>query len=282
MKKRGEVLNSKPYIEKEISKLREVVKGLDITPTLLIIKVGDDEASQRYINNKINMGKKIGVKTKVQNFKENITQEELVDYIREVNVDEAIHSCLIQLPLPKHIDENTVLNSLDYKKDADGFHSQHLGRLIKGDDCIASCTPKGVMDLLDYYNISIEGKKVTIINRSNIVGKPLMYLILERDGTVVICHSKTPKDILQKEIKSSHIVITAVGIPNFLTQDMISPNTTIVDVSINRDEYGLCGDLKKDDYEILLDKGCNLTPVPGGVGPMTVLSLVKNVIKICK
>lgn len=278
----GKLLQAQPYIDKEIKRLSNMVKDLNITPTLVIVKVGNDRASERYVKNKVNMGKKVGITTIVQQFDEHTQEQELIDYIKYVNTNDDIHGCLVQLPLPNHINETNILNALDPKKDVDGFHSQHLGKLVKGEDCIVSCTPKGIIDLLDFYDIDIEGKKVVILNRSNIVGKPLIHLMLQRNATVCVCHSKTSYSVRMNEIMTADIIITAVGKPKFLRYWNIPFGKTIVDVSINVDEDGkLCGDLDKDCYEDLIREGCNITPVPGGIGPMTVLSLMKNVIKAC-
>lgn len=278
----GILMRSKPYIDKEKEELKREIANMEEVPATLIVRVGENQDSIKYVNNKIKMSEEVGAETIVQVFPDDITEDELIEYIEGyVNYTPKIKGCIIQLPLPKHINENRVLDALSYEKDVDGFSKENLGRLVRNEDTIVACTPKGIIDLLKYYEIEIEGKDVVIINRSTIVGKPLSLLFLNENATVTVCHSKT-SDINSK-VWNADIVVTAVGIPNFFKNRHFKPDTTIIDVAMNVDEDGkLCGDVCKNDYEKLLQKNCNITPVPGGVGSMTVLSLLKNTIENTK
>lgn len=278
------ILYATDYVESEIIKLTEEVAKMDRKPTLALIRVGDDPASKVYVNNKIKMCERVGIESVIYELAEGVTEQSLIDFIKyDINGRYGIDGCLIQLPLPKHIDENKVLEALDPTKDVDGFAKENLGKLVRGEDTIVACTPKGIIDLLKFYNIPIAGQNVVIINRSTIVGKPLTMLFLEEDATVTVCHSKTNKLTLRGHIQNADIVVTAVGKPKFLKSLDFCPFTTIVDVSMNRDENGkLCGDVDKDSYNTLVEKGCNIVPVPKGVGQTTVLSLIKNVIEASK
>ena len=276
------ILYATEYVEKEIERLAQIVGDMEEIPTLKIIKVGQDPASKVYVNNKIKMCERIGVKSEVVEFGEDIQEQDLIEYIEfHVNQNKDVNGCLIQLPLPKHLNENTILEALDPSKDVDGFAKENLGKLVRGEKATIACTPRGIIDLLKFYNIPIEGKDVVIINRSTIVGKPLAMLFLEENATVTICHSKTDKDVMYDHIKRADIVVTAIGKPKFFKSVDFQPFTTIVDVSMNRDENGkLCGDVDKNDYDRLVQKCCNIVPVPKGVGQTTVISLIKNVLNI--
>ena len=262
----GKLLVSKPFIDKEIDSLKNIIA---MNPTLeetklTIIRVGNDIASKKYVNNKVKMCEEVGIISEVIHLEENTPEEVLINYIENVvNEDDSIDGCLIQLPLPPHIDENKVLEKLSPFKDVDGFSKENLGKLLRTEKSITACTPKGVIELLKFYDIDVSGKDVVIINRSTIVGKPLALLMLNENATVTICHSKT-KD-LQVYIDNADIVVTAVGSVNFLKADNFrnSKCKTIVDISINMNDEGkLCGDVKKNHYNFLLNKGISLTPVP--------------------
>lgn len=276
------ILYAKEYVEEEILRLADVVNKMDEKPTLALIKVGDDPASKNYVNNKIKMCDKIGIESKIYNLPASITEQELLNLVtHSMNKRKDIDGCLIQLPLPKHINENTVLEALDHNKDVDGFSKENLGKLMRGEDTIVACTPRGVIDLLKHYKIPMSGKNIVIINRSVIVGKPLAMLFMNEDATVSICHSKTDKTTMYDLIYKADIVVTAIGVPKFFKSSDFSSHTTIVDISINRDEYNkLCGDVDKNDYDVIRRNKCNITPVPGGIGQTTVLSLMKNIIEI--
>lgn len=280
----GKLLVAEPFVEAQINDLRnKIIENPALSDTkLLIIRVGNDEASGRYITNKVNMCNKVGIKSHIAHFEEEISENTLIQYIKNVvNKNYSIDGCLIQLPLPPHINENKVLEELSFHKDVDGFSKENLGKLLRCEKSITACTPKGIMDLLEFYNIDISGKDVVIINRSTIVGKPLAFLMLNANATVSICHSKTKN--LQKYIDNADILITAVGISGFLNKNNFknSKCRTIVDVSINVNEDGkICGDIEKKDYDFLIKQGISLTPVPKGVGPCTVITLIKNAMEI--
>ena len=276
---KGKLLDARPYVEKKIAELKERVKALPYAPKLMIVRVGSDYASERYIRNKVKKCEEVGIISRVMRFSENITQEELEQVLHDLNESKFNHGILLQLPLPKHLDERKLMNCISHEKDVDGFTDKNLGKLMTGKDGIIACTPKGIIDLLDYYKISIARKDVLIINRSNIVGKPLAHLFLQRDATVTIAHSKTKN--IQNKLSGYDIIVTAIGKANYFTESDFAANQTIIDVSINFDENGkMCGDIKKSDYEELMEWDCNITPVPNGVGTMTVISLLENVIEV--
>ena len=210
--------------------------------------------------------------SEVRRMKEDTTEEELLAVIDEMNRDEKLHGILVQLPLPKHIDEKKVIHAISAAKDVDAFHPENVGKITIGDYDLLPCTPAGVMALLDYYKIEIQGKECVVIGRSNIVGKPQALLLLERNGTVTVCHSRT-KD-LAEVTRRADILVAAVGRPRFVTADMVKEGAVVIDVGINRDENGrLVGDV---DFEAVEQKASAITPVPGGVGPMTITMLLKN------
>lgn len=278
----GRILDARPIVESKIIQLKERVSKLERKPKLAIIRVGEDFASGKYVANKIKKCEEVGIDSKIIHLDENIRQDEVEKIIIDLNKDKDVTGILLQLPIPKHLDEEYLTNLIRSQKDVDGFTIQNTGKLALGMEGNVACTPKGIIDLLKTYDIEIEGKDVLIINRSNIVGKPLTHLFLKENATVTIAHSKTKN--LKQKIFNSDIVITAVGKPNFLDYDNFSSETTIVDVSINSDENGkMCGDVKKDDYEDLIQyKNCNITPVPNGVGQMTVIELIEQTIEIAE
>lgn len=273
------LLDARPIREKKLEELKKRVEKLEKKPGLVIIRVGNDPASEKYVNNKVKMCEHVGINSKVLHYKEDVTNIELFQCIKKLNSDESVTGILIQLPLPKHLDEDYLLNIIDPKKEVDGFCVENMGRLVRGEKAPVACTPKGIITLLKEYNIPIEGKDVLIINRSNIVGKPLAHLFLEENATVTVAHSKT-KNLLQK-VWNADIVVTAIGKPKFFRSTHFRINTTIIDVSINFDENGkMCGDVDKEGYEFLNYRDCNITPVPNGVGIMTVLSLIEQTIEM--
>lgn len=269
----GVLLKASDIVDNKIEILREYIAKNNLHPQIKIIRVGEDSASVKYVNNKIKICQLVGITSFVTVLPVDCSEQDIlieIDHSTEKNIP-----TLVQLPLPAHIDENKILKRLPYFLDVDGFSEINLGRLMRHESGFIPCTPKGIITLLKYYNIDLSGKDVVIINRSNIVGKPLSLLMLNENATVTICHSKT-KD-LKNKVKNADIVISAVGIANFFSAKDFSDNTTIVDVSINVNESGkICGDVRKEDYEKLLNRNCNITPVPGGIGPMTVLSLMEN------
>lgn len=276
------LLDARQLVGKKVEELKQRVNRLNKKPSLVIIRIGEDFASGKYVANKIKKCEEVGIESKIIHLEENISQQIVEKTILDLNKDEKVTGILLQLPIPKHLDEEYLTNLIEDEKDVDGFTIGNMGKLSLGLDGNVACTPRGIITLLKEFKIDIEGKDVLIINRSNIVGKPLAQLFLKENATVTIAHSKTKN--LKEKIKLSDIVVTAVGRSNFLEASDFSDNTTIIDVSINFDELGkMCGDVKKDDYDILVnEKQCNLTPVPNGVGQMTVIELIEQTIEIAE
>lgn len=247
-------------------------------PRLVIITVGDDPASQVYVRNKIKACEEVGINIIHRTFPTNASGETIKESINVLNVSQDVDGIMVQLPLPKHFDEREILDAIDPAKDVDGLTTINVGRLRSAQECIQPCTARGVINLLDAYEIGIDGKDVTIIGRSNIVGKPLADLMMARGATVTQCHSHT-KDLRRHTI-GADIVVSAVGRPKFLTADMFATEATVIDVGINRDENGkLCGDV---DFENVKDSVSHITPVPGGCGVLTVVELLQNTIDAYK
>ncbi|NLJ90491.1 MAG: bifunctional methylenetetrahydrofolate dehydrogenase/methenyltetrahydrofolate cyclohydrolase FolD [Clostridiales bacterium] len=258
----------KDEIKEKVGKLKE--QGREIT--LVVVLVGSDPASQVYVRNKQKACEYVGINSKTYELPETISQDELLELIGELNNDNRVNGILVQLPLPKHIDEDLIIKAISPLKDVDGFHPENVGKLSIGQPGFVSCTPAGVIELLKRYNIEIEGKHCVVIGRSNIVGKPMSMLLLRENGTVTICHSRT-KD-LKAITKQADILIASIGKPAFVTKDYIKEGAVVIDVGINRDENNkLCGDV---DYENVKDHVRAITPVPGGVGPMTIAMLLQN------
>lgn len=248
---------------------RLIEKG--VTPHLAVILVGENAASQVYVRNKENACIHAGIRSTIIRFPEVCTQEELENAVLSLNEDESVHGILVQLPLPKGLDEARVLALIDPDKDVDGFHAMNSGRLMNGQPSFVPCTPLGVMKLLEAYQIPTSGKHAVIIGRSNIVGKPMAMLLLAADATVTICHSKTAN--LAEITRQADILVAAVGKPNFVTGDMIKQGAAVIDVGINRVDDGLVGDVHAEQAEKVASY---LTPVPGGVGQMTIAMLLSN------
>lgn len=249
-----------------------------ITPGLAVIIVGNNPASQVYVRNKKRACGEVGFFSSVIEMPEETTESELLDKIAELNSDEKIHGILVQLPLPKHISEEKIILAIDPKKDVDAFHPYNVGRIVTGDYDLAPCTPSGVMELLRRYGISVRGKECVIAGRSNIVGKPMALLMLSADATVTVCHSKTAN--LAEVCRRADILITAIGKPKFFGADAVKDGAVVIDVGINRTDDGkLCGDV---DFDAVLDKVSTITPVPGGVGPMTITMLLRNTLSATK
>ena len=276
------LLDARQLVVKKIEELKDRVNKLSKNPSLVIIRVGDDFASGKYISNKIKRCEEVGISSRIIHLDENVSQEVVEETILNLNKDEDITGILLQLPIPKHLDEDYLTNLIEDEKDVDGFTIGNMGKLSLGLESNVACTPRGIITLLKEFNIEIEGQDVLIINRSNIVGKPLAQLFLKENATVTIAHSKTKN--LKEKIASSDIVVTAVGRANFLRAENFSEKTTIIDVSINFNELGkMCGDVSKEDYDIIVnEKKCNLTPVPNGVGQMTVIELIEQTIEIAE
>lgn len=273
------LLDGKKYAEAKIVDLKSRVKDLAVKPSLAIIQVSGDPASDKYVQNKLKRCSEIGIIPKLFYCAPDIKQSQIEETIKKLNKDPGITGIILQLPLPDHLDEHYLTNLIDPKKDVDGFTETNTGKLSLGQPCLIPCTPKGIIDLLDFYDIPMEGKDVLIINRSNIVGKPLAQLFLKRNATVTVAHSKTQN--LKQKLKQADIIVTGVGIPNFLRYDDFPQGATIIDVSINFVHGKMCGDVNKNSYDYLQTVG-NLTPVPGGVGQSTVIALMENVVKLAE
>ena len=255
----------------------EALKQQGITTGLAVIIVGEDPASKVYVANKKKACEALGIISEEYALPENTTQEELLALIDELNNKKSINGILCQLPLPRHLDEQAVINAILPEKDVDAFHPQNVGKIMLGEYDFVPCTPAGIMEMLAYENIDIEGKTCVVIGRSNIVGKPMGMLLLHKNGTVTICHSRT-KD-LASVCKEADILVAAVGRPNFVTADMVKDGAVVIDVGINRVDGKLVGDV---DFENVKDICSAITPVPGGVGPMTIAMLMQNTLTAAK
>ncbi len=265
-------------IRSDLKKEAEVLREDGIIPKLAVIMVGNDKASEVYVRNKSKACNEVGIEFEEFLKDENTTQEELIELIDELNKREDIDGILLQSPIPKQLDIRQAFNRIDEKKDVDGFNPINVGKLAIGEDCFISCTPYGVIKMLEAYNIEIEGKRAVVIGRSNIVGKPLAQCLLNKNATVTICHSKTRE--LESIVKEADIVVAALGRPKFVTANMIKDGAVVIDVGINRTDDGkLVGDV---DFENIENKASYITPVPGGVGPMTIAMLMNNVVKAAK
>lgn len=255
-----------------------VLKAQGKSCCLAVIQVGTDPASSVYVGNKKKACAYIGVESLSYELPEETTQEELVSLIEKLNNDEHVHGILCQLPLPKHIDENKITQAISPKKDVDGFHMQNIGALVIGGQGFVSCTPAGIIELLHRSHIEIAGKRCVVVGRSNIVGKPMSLLMLRENATVTICHSKTKN--LKEICKEADILIVAIGKPQYITAEYVKKGAVVIDVGIHRKaDHKLCGDVKFDEVEPLCSA---ITPVPGGVGPMTIAMLMKNCVEAMK
>mgnify|MGYP000167817524 FL=1 len=262
-------------VKDRVKKAVEELKKQGISPCLATVLIGDDPASATYVKNKHRACEEVGIATKDHKLNANITQSELAKIIDELNADKSVHGILVQLPLPKQLDEFAILSRILPLKDVDGLTPHNVGLLAMKKAALVACTPLGVMEMFDYHGIDLEGKTVVLINRSNLVGKPLYHLLLEKNATVLTCHSKT-KNLTQLS-QDADIIITAVGDRNkfTLTSEMIKEGAIVIDVAISRFQEKLVGD---SDYDKIIQKASFATPVPGGVGPMTVAMLLKNTI----
>ena len=276
-----ELINGKELAKKIRGELKLEVDNLrenGIIPKLAVIMVGDDKASEVYVRNKSKACNEIGIEFEEFLLKSNIKQEELIDLIKKLNNRKDVHGILLQSPIPEHLNIREAFDTIDYRKDVDGFNPINIGKLAIGEDAFISCTPYGVIKMLEEYNIEIEGKRAVVIGRSNIVGKPLIQCLLNKNATVTICHSKTKN--IAEITKEADILIAALGKPKFVKENMVKENAVVIDVGINRNEEGkLVGDV---DFENVSKKVSYITPVPGGVGPMTIAMLMNNVVKATK
>ena len=259
-------------IRGDIRKDVEAMIAEGITPGLAVVIVGNNPASRTYVNNKKKACAQVGIHSEEYALPEETTQEQLIALVEELNGRSDIHGILVQLPLPKHIDDEAIIAAISPKKDVDAFHAENVGHIMIGDHKFLPCTPAGVMELLRESDIEVGGKECVIIGRSNIVGKPMAMLLLQKNGTVTICHSRT-KD-LAEVTRRADILVVAIGKAKFVTADMVKPGAVVIDVGMDRDENGkLCGDV---DFDSVSKVAGYITPVPGGVGPMTITMLLKN------
>ncbi len=240
-------------------------------PHIAIVLVGNVMASQIYVKNKIKACEYTGIKSTLIKKEETVTNEELISLVKSLNNDDEIDGIIVQLPLPKHIDEQLIINTISSTKDVDGFGIENKGKLFSGLECFKSATPFGIIKLLEAYNIDITGMNAVVVGRSNIVGKPMGVMLLDKNATVTICHSKT-KD-LKNVTNKADLLVVAIGKSKFIKEDMVKDNAIVIDVGMNRDEFGLCGDV---DFENVSKKVSYITPVPGGVGPLTIAMLLTN------
>lgn len=269
----SKIIDGKKIRNEILEDLKKQVKQYMIKPCLAVIQIGDDEASNTYIKAKEKACTEIGIYFKHIKFSETTKEIEVINKILELNNDEYVHGILLQLPLPEGFNQDKLINYIARNKDVDGLTDINIGKIFNNKQGLVSCTPQGIMKLLEYENIDIEGKNVTIVGRSNLVGKPLLGLMLNKNATVTICHSKTEN--LKKHTKNADILVVAVGKKHFIKEDMVKDDAIVIDVGINRENGKLYGDV---DYDKVKTKAKKITPVPGGVGPMTVAMLMSNVI----
>lgn len=264
---------SKKILEEISNEQKEIVERKNLRPAgLAVIIVGENPASQVYVRNKTRACEKVGFYSETIKLEENISENDLIKKIEELNENDKIDGILVQLPLPKHIDELKVINSIKPEKDVDGFSNVNVGKMVIGDESgFLSCTPYGIMQLLEGYDIDVDGKDVVVVGRSNIVGKPMAMMLIQKGATVQVCNSRT-KD-LSKKLKKADIIVVAVGVPRMIKATDVKEGVVVIDVGINRVDGKLCGDV---NYEDVAQKASYITPVPGGVGPMTIASLIKN------
>lgn len=241
---------------------------------LCVIQVGYDEASSTYVRNKERACNYVGIETKTIHIPDTVEQDELIKVVKRMNRDDSVNGILVQLPLPKHIDEQAVLSCIDPMKDVDGFTSINAGNMFLGKDGLKPCTPQGVMEILSYYGISVAGKECVVVGRSNIVGKPMAMLLMNADGTISICHSQTVN--LKEVCKRADILVCAIGKPKFFNEDYVKEGAVVIDIGIHHMDNGeLCGDV---DFDAVKDKVSAITPTPGGVGPVTIAALMCNTV----
>lgn len=256
----------------------QLIKSTGITPGLAVILVGDDSASHVYVRNKKLACEYCGFYSQSYELPKETTEEQLLELIRELNNNDKIDGILVQMPLPRHINPDTIINAILPEKDVDAFNPENVGKIMLGEYSFLPCTPAGVMELLKYYNIDVSGKECVVIGRSNIVGKPMAMLLLHENATVTICHSRTKQ--LADVTRRADIIVAAVGKAGFVTADMVKEGAVVIDVGINRNADGkLCGDI---DFETVEKKASYITPVPGGVGPMTISMLMQNTLTSAK
>lgn len=277
-----QLIDGKATAEAIKAEIAEEVKSIMAAggkqPHLAAVLVGHDGGSETYVKNKVIACEKCGFKSTLIRYEDDVTEDELLACVERLNNDNDVDGFIVQLPLPRHIDEQKIIEAIDYRKDVDGFHPINVGRMAIGLPCFISATPLGIVTLLKRYNIETSGKKCVVLGRSNIVGKPMAMLLLQKNGTVTICHSRTKN--LKELAASADILVVAIGKPKFVTADMVKEGAIVIDVGINRMEDGkLCGDV---DFDSVEPKAGYITPVPGGVGPMTIAMLMKNTLHAAK
>ncbi len=270
------IINGKEIAESILEKIKldidKIKQNNQRTPKLVVVQIGCNSASSVYVNNKEKTCKRIGMDSEIYRLDEETTQEELLSLVKALNKDGAVDGILVQLPLPKHIDEKTILETIDPSKDVDGFHPQNIAKLFLGTAKLVPCTPKGILAMLKTIGYDLAGKEVVVVGRSNIVGKPVSLLALHENATVTICHSKT--DNLKEVCKRADVLIVAIGKAKMINHEYVKDGSVIIDVGMNRDENNkLCGDVDFDDVESIASM---ITPVPKGVGPMTIAMLLEN------
>ncbi len=277
----AEIIDGKALAKKIRMELKEEVEKLkkkNIFTKLAVIMVGEDKASKVYVRNKSKACEEIGVEYEEFLLNDDTKMEDLLNLIEELNNRPDINGILLQSPIPKHLDINKAFNKIDYRKDVDGFNPVNVGKLVIGEDCFISCTPFGVMKMLEEYGIEIEGKNAVVVGRSNIVGKPLAQCLLKKNATVTICHSRTKN--IHEITNNADILVAALGKPKYIKENMVKEDAVVIDIGINRGDDGkLVGDV---DFENVSKKASYITPVPGGVGPMTIAMLMNNVVKAAK
>ncbi len=275
------ILDGKALAKKTREELKikvDELKKKNIFPKLAVIMVGDDPSSKIYVRNKSKACEEVGIEYEEHLLSADIEMKTLLDLINELNNRKDVHGILLQSPIPKNLDINLAFRTIKPEKDVDGFNPINVGKLSLNQDCFVSCTPFGIMRMLSEYNIETEGKHAVIIGRSNIVGKPMLQCLLNKNATVTVCHSKTQN--LAEITKQADILVCAIGKPNFVTEDMVKEGAVVIDVGINRNAEGkVCGDV---DFENVSKKASYITPVPGGVGPMTIAMLMNNIVKAAK
>ncbi len=277
-KKHMTLINGKEISASVRADIKAEAEKLSVRPGLAVILVGNDPASQVYVRNKNKACEEVGFYSEMYTLPEETSMDELLGLIEQLNVSPQIHGILVQLPLPKHLDEEKVILAINPEKDVDAFHPTNVGKIMIGNHSFLPCTPAGVMELLSRSGIEVSGKECVVIGRSNIVGKPQAMLLLHANGTVTVCHSKTKN--LAEICSRADILVSAIGRAKFVTADMVKDGAVVIDVGINRDENGkLCGDV---DFENVAPKTSFITPVPGGVGPMTITMLMKNTLTAAK
>jgi len=270
------ILSGKALAAEIEEELKKRVERLGFAPGLDIVMAGDDPASRTYVEKKLNKAGDIGIKGRLHHLTESTSEEELLSLIAKLNADKSVHGFIVQLPLPKHIDARRIMEAIDPKKDADGFHPINIGRVAEGLPATVPATPKGIMRLVDYYKIPLAGSEAVVVGRSNIVGKPISYLLTNRDATVTLCHSKTKN--LAEHTRRADLLVVAAGSPYLIKADMVKEGASIIDVGTTRLGGKIVGDVDFD----LVSRKANVTPVPGGVGPLTVIMLMENLVELAE